>query len=159
MRPGVQLAALLVCACGARAVGPAGTPPPAPVVIAVAAERGADLFASRGCAACHSIGAGLRVGPDLAGILDRREPEWVVAMITRPDSMLRHDPVARDLAAEYRSTMPRLGIGSEDARALLAYVGTREEAPPAPEATETRHCPSPRCGHGRPTGRHPRSGG
>jgi mono/diheme cytochrome c family protein len=158
MRSGALLPALLLCACGARAIAPAGIPP-APAVIASGAERGADLFASRGCAACHSIGAGLRVGPDLAGILERREPEWVVAMITRPDSMLREDPVARELAAEYGATMPRLGIGSDGAAALLAYVGSRDDAPPAPEANETRRCPSPRCGHGRPTGRYPRSDG
>ena len=157
MRRAVHLAVLLACACGARAVSPAGSAPPAQVALASEAERGADLFASRGCAACHSIGAGLRVGPDLAGILDRRDPEWVVAMITRPDSMLRHDPIARDLAAGYRTTMPRLGIGPKEASALLAFVGTRDEA--TPEATEPRICPCPGCGRGRHAGRHARSGG
>lgn len=146
MRRSALLSALLVCACGARAVGPAGTAQPAPAVLAADAERGSDLFASRGCAACHSIGAGLRVGPDLAGILERREPEWVVAMITRPDSMLRHDPSARDLAAEYGATMPRLGIGPEDARAILAFVETRDGG--APEATP-RSCSCPGCRHRR----------
>jgi hypothetical protein len=96
------------------------------------------------------------VGPDLAGILERREPEWVVAMIIRPDSMLRHDPIARDLATEYRATMPRLGIGPEDARALLAFVGTRNAA--TPEGTEPRS-PCPGSGHRRHAGRHPGSGG
>lgn len=156
MRRGVQLAALLVWACGARAVGPAGTGQPGSVVLASDAERGADLFTSRGCAACHSIGAGLRVGPDLAGILERREPEWVVAMITRPDSMLRHDPIARDLATEYRATMPRLGIGAEDARALLAFVATRDEAMPG--ETEPPGCPCPGCGQRRHAERHRGSG-
>ena len=157
MRRAVQLAALLVCACSARATGPAATTSSPSVVIASETERGADLFASRGCAACHSIGAGLRVGPDLAGILERREPEWVVAMIARPDSMLRHDPIARDLATEYRATMPRLGIGTDEARALLAYVATRDEA--APGETESPGCPCIGCGHRRHAGRHARSGG
>jgi protein SCO1/2 len=126
-------------------------------VLASEAERGADLFASRGCAACHSIGAGMRVGPDLAGILERREPEWVLAMITRPDSMLLHDPIARDLATEYRATMPRLGIEPEDARALVAFVGTRDAA--TPEGTKPRSCPCPGSGHRRHAGRHAGSGG
>jgi mono/diheme cytochrome c family protein len=126
-------------------------------VLALEAERGADLFASRGCAACHSIGAGLRVGPDLAGILERREPEWVVGMITRPDSMLLHDPIARDLATEYRANMPRLGIEPEDARALVAFVGTREEV--RPEGAVPHSCPCPGYGHRRHAGRNMRSGG
>lgn len=156
MRRAVPLAALLVCACGARATGPSATTSSPSVVVAAETERGADLFASRGCAACHSIGAGLRVGPDLAGILERREPEWVVAMIARPDSMLRHDPIARELATEYRATMPGLGIETDEARALLAYVATRDEAVPG---SESPGCPCIGCGHRRHAGRHARSGG
>lgn len=156
MRGSVLLAAWLAAACGMRATGPGGVSPPAPVALASEVERGAELFASRGCAACHSIGAGLRVGPDLAGILERREPEWVVAMITRPDSMLRHDSIARDLRAEYGAAMPRLGIQPVEARALLAFVVTGDAA--APAGTEPRGCPCPGCGHGRHRGRQERSG-
>jgi mono/diheme cytochrome c family protein len=127
-------AAFMACACARNAEGPG------PVTSAVGAtrldaERGEDLFRTRGCAACHSIGGGARIGPDLAGLLERREPEWIVAMITRPDSMLRHDAIARDLGAEYGASMPRLGIVPEEASALLAYIGTRESSGPRiPEA-------------------------
>ena len=157
MTRAVRLAALLVCACGTRAAGPSATAPAPAVALASEADRGADLFASRGCAACHSTGAGLRVGPDLAGILERREPEWVVAMITRPDSMMCHDSIARDLATEYRATMPRLGIETDDARALLAYVATRDEAMPG--ETESPGCPCSGCGNRRHAGHHARCGG
>ena len=158
MRRGLPLAALVICACGAHAARPTPTPTaaPAPVATTAAAERGADLFTSRGCAACHTIGEGLRVGPDLAGLAERREPDWVRAMITRPDSMVRHDPVARDLVADYRTVMPRLGIGPEEADALLAYLRTGDPAPegrPGPPS-----CPCPGCGHGRHGGRAARSG-
>jgi mono/diheme cytochrome c family protein len=141
------VAALLACSCATHA-----DPPGRPVTSSVGAmppdaERGEDLFRARGCAGCHSIGEGPRVGPDLAGLLERREPEWIVAMITRPDSMLRHDAIARDLGAEYGASMPRLGIGSEEASALLAYIGTEESV--GSEDSGGHPCPRPRCGHGR----------
>lgn len=157
MKRAVQLAALVVCACGAHAARPAQTPSPAPVALASDVERGADLFSTRGCVACHSIGAGLRVGPDLAGLAERREPDWIVAMITRPDSMLRHDPIARDLASEYRTAMPKLGIGPEEAGALLAYIRAGETIAPE-DPSGSRSCPCPGCVHRRPAGRGARSG-
>jgi putative heme-binding domain-containing protein len=147
------LVALVVCACGARAARPARAPATvAPEPEAESIARGADLFTARGCVACHSIGAGLRVGPDLAGLAERRGPDWIVGMITRPDSMLRHDSVARDLARKYGTTMPRLGIGPDEAHALVAFIGGERSTAPS-EEIESRSCPCPACGRHRHAGR------
>lgn len=118
------VAALVACACATHADRPGGLITSTVGATPLDAERGEDLFRTRGCAACHSIGGGARIGPDLAGLLERREPNWIVAMISRPDSMLRHDAIARDLGAEYGASMPRLGILPEEAGALVAYIGT-----------------------------------
>jgi mono/diheme cytochrome c family protein len=140
------VAALVACACATHP-DPPGGPVTSSVGATLDAERGEDLFRARGCAGCHSIGDGPRVGPDLAGLLERREPEWIVAMITRPDSMLRHDAIARDLGAEYGASMPRLGIVPDEASALLAYIGTEESIGPGDSGS--RSCPRSWCGHGR----------
>ena len=138
--------ALVACACATHADHPGGPVTSSVGATTLDAERGKDLFRTRGCAGCHSIGEGPRVGPDLAGLLERREPEWIVAMIARPDSMLQHDAIARELGAEYRASMPRLGIAPEEASALLAYIGTGESI--GAEDSGSHPCPRPWCGHG-----------
>src|SRR5690348_8888300 len=35
-------------------------------------------FYKKNCAACHSIGGGAMVGPDLAGVQQRRDRAWLV---------------------------------------------------------------------------------
>jgi len=156
MRRLAPLAAALALACGAH-VAAAGRPAietGSGLSDAGRIERGADLFAERGCTACHTLGSGPLVGPDLSGIADRRERDWIVAMISRPDSMLERDPVARRVGSEYAARMPRLGIEPAEAVALAAFLAA------APEGGETgvpgRHCP--RCARGHRRGRGHRAG-
>ena len=92
----------------------------APVDTALA-RAGERLFA-RGCAACHTVGGGRLSGPDLAGLLERREPDWIRGMVLSPDSMLRFDPVARALLAEYRLPMPASNLSPRELRAVVEHV-------------------------------------
>ncbi len=85
-------------------------------------KRGEELFKSKGCTACHTVGGGKLVGPDLKGVADRRSPEWIVAMIVNPDSMLKHDPTAQDLLKEYGVPMPSQNVSEEEAKAILEYL-------------------------------------
>lgn len=91
------------------------------------AERGEEFFQSRGCVACHKIGEGQLVGPDLAGVTERRSYEWTLAMITNPDSMLRTDSIARQLLSEYFTPMSDQGVTAEEARALWEYMRHEDE--------------------------------
>ncbi len=61
------------------------------------ATRGADLFAQRGCAACHRATG--QIGPDLAGAAQRLSPEDLMNAIVFP---------SRDIAPPYRTTTFRL---------------------------------------------------
>ena len=92
----------------------------APVDTALA-RAGGRLF-DRGCAACHTVGGGRLSGPDLAGLLERREPAWIRGMVLSPDSMLRADPVARALLAEYRLPMPASNLSARELRAVVEHV-------------------------------------
>lgn len=91
------------------------------------AERGEDLFQSSGCVACHRIGGGRLVGPDLAGVTERRSYDWTMAMITNPDSMLRRDSIAQALLEEYFTPMSNQGVTAEEARALWEYLRHESE--------------------------------
>ncbi len=91
------------------------------------ASQGEDLFTRRGCVACHKIGEGRLVGPDLAGVTDRRSFTWIYSIITNPDSMLRSDSTAQRLLGEYFTPMPNQKIQPEEARALYEYLRTQSE--------------------------------
>lgn len=93
------------------------------------AERGHTLFQQR-CLACHTVGQGDRVGPDLAGVGARRDRAWLTRWISAPDRMLaEHDPLATELLQKYRSVpMPNLGLAPDEVAAVIAYLATAPSA-------------------------------
>jgi mono/diheme cytochrome c family protein len=100
---------------------PASPAPSGPVDHELA-ERGESLFRAKGCNGCHTIGGGRLTGPDLAGVTERREFGWTLAMITKPDSMIKADPTARQLFAEYMTPMLNMNITPDEARAIYEYL-------------------------------------
>ncbi len=107
----------------------------APGVFAAEAGETSTLFQQK-CSVCHTIGGGKRVGPDLRGVDSRRNTDWLVRWITRPDQMLADkDPIALRLLAESNQIpMPNLGISEPQARALIDYIriesGAQTPSPP-----------------------------
>jgi protein SCO1/2 len=69
------------------------------------------------------MGNGDRLGPDLAGVLDRRSKHWLVRWLKEPDKMIAEkDPAAMDMMARYRNLpMPNLGLNDTDAAALMEF--------------------------------------
>jgi protein SCO1/2 len=88
--------------------------------------QGEYLFGSR-CGACHTLGQGDKMGPDLAGVTTRRDRTWLARYLAEPDKMLSEgDPIAAALSEKYKNTrMPNLRLGSADVAALLAYLEAR----------------------------------
>ncbi|HLU70333.1 MAG TPA: c-type cytochrome, partial [Fibrobacteria bacterium] len=82
------------------------------------AARGEAIFSGT-CAACHKLDQRY-VGPAMAGITERRTPEWIMNMIVNPVEMTQKDPVAKALLAEYMTQMS-VSATEEDARAILEY--------------------------------------
>jgi protein SCO1/2 len=92
----------------------------------ITVPNGQRLFASK-CSACHSVGKGDKLGPDLAGVTDRREREWLMRYIQHPDEVLASgDPIAAALYHKYRKVgMPYLGLGASDVDDLVSFLATR----------------------------------
>lgn len=113
--------------------GPATPPSYADLGTPKPVTRGEYLFKSR-CSACHTIGGGDAVGPDLANVTRTRERGWLVRYIATPDRLLADgDPIARALFTKYREVrMPNLSLGEEDVAALLPYIEKRSEASALP---------------------------
>lgn len=93
------------------------------------AGPGATMFRTR-CAACHTIGGGDSVGPDLLGVTGARGRDWLTRYILAPDRMLAEkDPVAVALFNKYRKVkMPNLHLAHVDVKTLLDYFDARAAA-------------------------------
>ena len=81
--------------------------------------KGEELFASKGCIACHKIGGGKLVGPDLKGVTARRDVKWIEKMILRPDVMIKEDEVAKKLFVEHLTPMPNQNVDPQNELPLL----------------------------------------
>ncbi|WP_271782735.1 cytochrome c [Aquimarina algiphila] len=89
-------------------------------------DRGAQLFKAK-CTACHKARKKM-IGPPMAGIYEKRSPEWVMNMIMNPDEMIKKDPVAIALFKTYNNTiMINQNIPEEEARAMAEWFRTLEE--------------------------------
>lgn len=77
------------------------------------------------CKGCHTIGGGKLVGPDLQGIADRRDADWVRAFILGPDKLIAAgDPIAKQLLGEYNNVpMPNLGVTEAQIGPLMTFLG------------------------------------
>ena len=86
-------------------------------------EKGEALFNEKGCGACHAMDS-KRVGPALGDVTERRSADWIARMILHPDLMVKSDPVARQLLDEYKTPMPNQQVKPEEAKAIIAYLGS-----------------------------------
>lgn len=97
---------------------------------------GRRVFEDRGCVECHGTEAEQPTGeaPDLAAVVDHRSFRWIYHMVMRPDSMLRHDPTAREMLAEFDRTMPVLDVTPWEALLLYEYLVDRasDRSPSSP---------------------------
>jgi protein SCO1 len=100
----------------------------------VTVHNGQRLFASK-CSACHTVGKGEKLGPDLAGVTDRREREWLARYIADPVTLRdKGDPIASALYVKYRKIgMPYLGLGASDVEDLVTFLATRSKPEVAPK--------------------------
>ncbi|GGF73916.1 hypothetical protein GCM10011402_28170 [Paracoccus acridae] len=138
---------------------PAWTLPPAiasletitPGQLVIKDTPGEGLFLSA-CAACHTVGEGIRVGPDLSGVTLRRDREWLKAYLKVPNRMLaRKDPVAVELDKAFPAVrMPNLQLNDTDVEDLIHYLAVQTELLGQPQevAEAAGHDHADHSGHG-----------
>lgn len=87
----------------------------------------------KNCSACHSIGEGDKIGPDMAGVSKRRTKEWLVKFIQYPSGMIegdpeelgyeKPDPIAQKLYELYKpQIMGEQELDEEQIAQLLKYI-------------------------------------
>jgi protein SCO1 len=85
-------------------------------------DRGKYVFV-RDCGACHTVGQGDKVGPDLLGVTKVRDPEWLARIIQSPEQLLNgNDPIAVAMLKKYNNVrMPNLSVNNDELNLLLSY--------------------------------------
>jgi protein SCO1/2 len=103
-------------------------------------DKGQYLFATR-CAACHTIGNGDKVGPDLLGVTSVRDRAWLARIIADPDKLLEEkDPLATLLFKKYNEIrMPKLGLPEGDVNVLIEYLNIQSASVAERQKAETQN--------------------
>jgi protein SCO1 len=98
-------------------------------------DKGRYIFATH-CAACHTIGHGDKIGPDLLGVTNQRDRGWLARFISEPDKVLAgKDPTATALFEKYKQViMPNLRIAPVDLESLLNFLQSQNGTPHADAA-------------------------
>lgn len=106
---------------------PAGTTAPASSRAAlIAAGRG--LYASSGCAGCHSLDGSSSVGPTFKGLAGRQVTLAGGETVTADDAYLATSmqrPDAQLVEGHSAGAMPDLGLSDDDVAALVAFINTQ----------------------------------
>jgi nitrite reductase (NO-forming) len=85
-----------------------------------AAVRGKLAFESK-CLACHSIGGGDKLGPDLYQVSKRRDDAWIAHWLKSPEQMLQADVTAKQLLGKYKVPMPNQNLSDAEIREYTTY--------------------------------------
>jgi cytochrome c2 len=106
--------------------------------------KGKQIFESM-CLACHTIGGGTKVGPDLKNITGLRSTTWLTDFISNPDKKIKSgDPVANQLLKEFHGVeMPSLGLSGEQVSDVLAYLQSTGTMAKAQAAAPSAQAPLP----------------
>ncbi len=93
-------------------------------------DKGRYIFATF-CAACHTIGHGDKIGPDLQGVTNVRDKAWLERFINTPDKVLAEkDPIAVALFEKYKQVrMPNLNMAPVDLKNLMDFLARQSAAP------------------------------
>ncbi|HEY3406306.1 MAG TPA: c-type cytochrome [Ohtaekwangia sp.] len=83
--------------------------------------RGKAIYEMK-CQACHRLDETRIVGPGWKDVTKRRQPEWIMNMITNVDVMLDKDAEAQKLLELCLTRMPNQNVSIGDARDVLEFM-------------------------------------
>lgn len=87
------------------------------------AQSGHELF-TKYCTACHTVGGGDLVGPDLKGVTEKYDETWLTGFIRSSQSMIKQgDQKAFEIFRKYNKIpMPDQPVSDEEVALLLNYI-------------------------------------
>jgi len=86
------------------------------------ATRGKTVYTRNGCYMCHGFGS-IRAAPDLQGVTERRDHDWLRRWLKDTNGMLQSDPQARAMLEQWRYVkMPQIRLSDADVNALIHFM-------------------------------------
>ncbi|MCC6645634.1 MAG: c-type cytochrome [Polyangiaceae bacterium] len=103
---------------------------------AAADEAAGEANFTKLCSACHTVGGGTRVGPDLKDIEQRRKEAWLLKWIPSSQAMVKAgDPDAVAVAKQFNNiAMPDVALSPAEVKDVLAYIRRASSGKPAAPA-------------------------
>ena len=103
------------------------------------AVQGMQAFESK-CLACHSVGQGKKLGPDIAGVTKRRTDEWLTRWLKAPEKMLETDAEAKAMLKEFNNIpMPNQNLSDAEIKQYLQYFRWIDAQPPGKAVAKAAH--------------------
>jgi len=84
-----------------------------------------EQYFNQNCKACHTIGGGKTIGPDLKGVSERQTREWLISWMMDPAGVLKSgDAYAQKILKESNGVpmIASLGMNPELAGKILDYI-------------------------------------
>ncbi len=92
------------------------------------------------CLACHSVGQGRKLGPDVAGVTKRRPDVWLYKWMKAPEKMLETDAYAKAMLKEYNNIpMPNQNLSDAEIRQYIKYFHWIDSQPAGTTAVPGAH--------------------
>lgn len=113
------------------------------------AQNGEQTFKTT-CSACHTVGGGKLVGPDLKGVTKKRKEQWLLKFIKGSQAFIKSgDADAKAIFAEFNIAMPDQNLSDAEIKGILSYIESQspaEATAEAPVAEEPKKEESPKAG-------------
>jgi mono/diheme cytochrome c family protein len=102
------------------------------------AQDGEKLFKAN-CAACHTIGKGKLVGPDLLGVETRHPEVWMLKWIKSSQTLVKSGDVEAVRLFKENNGMPMTdqSLKDDEIKTVLAYIKDKGAVPPKAEVVAT----------------------
>lgn len=101
-------------------------------LIPVSAQKSGEATFNETCTACHTIGKGKLVGPDLANVQNRHSEEWIKNFIKSSQTVIKSGDKYADSLFKAFNQMPmpdHPNLTDEQVKGLLAYIAEKSSAP------------------------------
>ncbi len=97
-------------------------------ITTVYAQDGGQIFKAN-CSACHSIGKGKLVGPDLKGVHENYEEAWLLKWIQSSQTLIKNgDAKAIEMTEKMPGMiMPDFALTDDEVKSVLAFISEKSE--------------------------------
>lgn len=86
------------------------------------AQSGEELFKTH-CATCHTVGKGKLIGPDLSGVYNKMNDDWLHSFIRSSQKMVQSgDKDAVAIFNEFKIPMPDNPLSDQQISSILDYI-------------------------------------